>query len=295
MLYYRRKPLDVLPADALATEAERLATEVPNPAAPGQSRPSFVPPSSLDDLASPLLRNTRPEMGLPTVDPGAILPSGSVLPTNMSALSPDQSGAEMVARAVEILNQDLAAGALAASAAAPFEAAFPALNTGFLPTTDSLPGNLLPANMGQALNQMLQSAAQMQTPFASGVSPVAAPFPAPGKAEALPGTEEAVLLQPAGTVHAGEQANILFKLHNDSFRPVQLSLQTTDLTSPRGQTIPQSAISITPPTLSMAPDGIVEIVITIRIPAATSPGLYSGPFTAPALPYLQGVIRVRVD
>lgn len=283
MTYYRRKPLDVLSADVAAVEATRLAAEGPNALAPNRPGPVFVQPSAVDDIASALPLQTRRESDFPTVAPSA-------QPQNGSALSPDQSGADLVARAIEILNRDLAAGALAAAGATPFQSAFPALPLDSLPMANGLPGS-----MGEALNTVLQAVAQRQSPAGTAL-PLSVPVVgAPGSAEALPATEEVVPLQPAGIAHAGEQATIAFKLHNDSFRPVQFSLQKTDLISPHGHRIPQSEITIAPQDLSLAPDEMAETVITVRIPAATPSGIYSGPLTATALPYLQGIIRVRVD
>ncbi len=282
MLYYRRKPLDGLSVETPAAEAERLATEFPNPAASGKPESAAGPPSAIDDIAPALPRLLRRESGLPAAGSDA-------LPASVSAPLPDRSGADLVARAVEILNQDLASGALAAASAAPFQSILPMLNFGSLPTAGSLP-----AAFGETLNGLLQSV-QMQSPTGNGPVPAAAPLAAAWGGPAMPGLEEAVPLQPAGTARTGEQAAILFKLHNDSFRPVEIVLQAAELTSPYGHTIPQSAITITPQTLSLAPDSVAEIMITILIPAAAPAAVYSGPLTAAALPYLQGLLQVKVE
>lgn len=270
MSYYRRKPLDVLPVDAA-----RLATQIPGNLASERTATAFAPLPAIDDIASVLPPQTRHEPIAPRHD--------------RTAPQPDPSGADLVARAVEILQKDLAAGALAAAGAPPFLSAMPAFNGDSLAMPNGLPGGF-----GEFLSAFTQASAQAQNPDGTGLPPLADRIGAPGPAASLSVEDEAVALKPVGTVRAGEQTTIAFKLHNDSFRPVRLALQKTDLTCPSGQLIPQTEISISPPDVSLAPDGTADMAVTIRIPAATPPGIYSGLLTAPALPYLRGLLTVTV-
>ena len=284
MLTYRRKPLEVLPTDTV-----RLAAESVSEPARRRAGPAVTDSQAVGELASMLPPQTRHEPAAPQPDPG---------------------GADLVARAVEILHKELAAGALAASGAPHSTPVLPLFTGSPLSPTDGLLGkdnglhgmaNLLPCtpsglpvNVGELMSAFTRLAAQARHPVGTGQSPVAGLFGAPSHVAMIPAEEEAVLLRPSKTVRAGEQTTIPFKLHNDSFQPVHISLQATDLSSPTGQRIPLSEISFDPQDLSLTPDGVTEVVITIRIPASTPVGVYSGQLTASALPYLRGVMEVTI-
>ncbi|WP_299488447.1 hypothetical protein [Acaryochloris sp. IP29b_bin.137] len=102
------------------------------------------------------------------------------------------------------------------------------------------------------------------------------------------------LLQPAYPSHAGETVQISFKAHNDSTETIQAKFFCTDLYNGQGDRIPEEAISITPKTLSLAPDAVDSIGISIQLPQSLPHGEYSGVLMAPELSYLKAMIAVTV-
>jgi hypothetical protein len=188
--------------------------------------------------------------------------------------------AALVKDAAAILEQEMAAGVLAARDArkAGFEASTPAQAVGPSPGDllglvgqyqDWLPG--LQESIGQWLESVVRQPKQSET-----------------------GVEQAPVLRAGNPVESGADASIAFKLHNDHTQPARLGLRCTDLTAESGQRIPARQLVFRPAEVELGPDEYTDIVLRIGIPQGTPPGTYSGLLTASGLPYLKAVVTLEV-
>ena len=188
--------------------------------------------------------------------------------------------ASLVKDAAAILEQEMAAGVLAARDArqAGSEASTPAQPTG--PSSgdllglarqyqDWLPG--LQDSIGQWLGSVLGQSKQSDS-----------------------SAEQAPVLRSRTPVKSGADASIAFKLHNDHTEPAHPKLRCTDLTADSGRLISARQLDFTPCEIRLGPDEYADIVLRIGIPQGTPPGTYSGLLTASGLPYLKAVVTLEV-
>ena len=184
--------------------------------------------------------------------------------------------ADLVLKAAEILEREMAAGALAAQRAYPMTRELP-LQGGASP---------LPSGAEAILMEIQMLMANVAALTASGrQNPAAGMFDDGG----LP------VLRPRETVRGGDPAQIFLKLHNDSLQTVPVTLHNSDLISPNGHIIPAHQVALLPGEITLAPDAVTNAQITVQTPAGTPPGVYSGLLTAPALSYLRAIIAVPVE
>lgn len=102
------------------------------------------------------------------------------------------------------------------------------------------------------------------------------------------------LLHPPHPIHAGERVQFSFKVHNDSAETAQVKFFCTDLYRCEGDPLPRHAISIAPHTLSLAPDAIDSIMISIQLPQNLANGEYAGLLMVSGLSDLKAVISLVI-
>lgn len=212
------------------------------------------------------------------------IPADSTLPLTGGEKEPDAvrvnalpDPEELIRKAAEILEREMAAGGLAAQKARPLDAG--SLDAGSLgDAVQMFPGgeSLLP----DALALMKRFAAL------NAARPKTSPVP---EEIALP------VLSPARAARRGVPAVIPFQIHNDSLKSVPIVWQVSDLISPNGRLIPANQVRITPQELTLAPDALTDMLLAVQTPPGTPPGVYTGLLTAPALSYLRAIISLIVD
>ena len=116
---------------------------------------------------------------------------------------------------------------------------------------------------------------------ALGILPAAPPPPSTSIFPTLP-------------VHAGEQATLPFRLHNDQGIPAEFLLTLTPLVSTTGQVLSPELIQPQASRFLLAPDALQLVQLPLHIPLETLPGLYTGLLMSPDLPYLQVPVLLNV-
>lgn len=254
MKHYRRKPLQLID-QGLPESVTNLLDHVE------------MPPSRVSDpgnlsvqskaITEPIAEDIQPMIGETEAIP-----------------SPDM----LVQQAAAILGNDRSAPLHTAQAVAS------PLNLG--PTTSSAPASYsvpgLVGEMHEFVNELASLISLKSDLAGSGQGQT------PSRDASVP------LLQPSRPSHAGETVQISFTVHNDSTEPTQATFFCTDLYNCQGELIPRHAVSITPNTLSLAPDVTDSIRVSIQLPQTLPKGEYSGVVMAPELSYLKAMISLKV-
>lgn len=110
--------------------------------------------------------------------------------------------------------------------------------------------------------------------------PVNTPAPSWPNFALPPGTKVMPVVLQAPPVHPGQQTRISIAIVNDSGEDVPYSFQFTDLISPMGERIPQSALRTVPDEAIVSSGSSADVSFEIHIPSV-SPGPYFGLATCP--------------
>lgn len=204
-------------------------------------------------------------------------------PAAAGGMSRLQDAAALVPEAAAILDEEMAAGMLAAYDARTPEPGSSKIQSGSgAGNTDEWLRDL--HDLVDALGNVLPRLQDYVTN-------------APGKsAEVRRGLEyESIpVLCPQAPVRPGESARISMKLNNDDAGPVHVALFCTDLFCTSGARIPQRCVTLTPNQLQLGPDAYAEVALEIAVPPASRPGAYCGLMLAAGLSYLRAVIAIEV-
>jgi hypothetical protein len=105
--------------------------------------------------------------------------------------------------------------------------------------------------------------------------------------------EQVPILRPRGAGQAGGSVHIAFQVHNDDVRPTRIMFCCTDLLSGQGRILQQHVLC-NPQELQLGPDALEEITLQIMVPSGAPPGMYSGLLIAPGLSYLRAIVTLEV-
>jgi hypothetical protein len=106
--------------------------------------------------------------------------------------------------------------------------------------------------------------------------------------------ESVPVLCPHTPVRAGDRTRISIKLNNDNATPAQVKVLCTDFFSTSGARIPQRQVTLTPSQLQLGPDAHAEVTLEVAVPRDSRPGAYSGLLLTSGLSYLRAVIAIEV-
>jgi hypothetical protein len=99
----------------------------------------------------------------------------------------------------------------------------------------------------------------------------------------------------AEPVKAGESAEISMAVENDSDKlTADFSFHSSDLLSSSGHLIPAAAVHFTPTKLSLPPHGGERLKVTLQVPSTTPPGTYASLIQATNLSQFRAVLSVQV-
>jgi len=116
----------------------------------------------------------------------------------------------------------------------------------------------------------------------------------PGRAaQQEPGS--APFLKVPGVLKSGQSVEVPMTLENSGEAPTEpMRFLSTDLLNPAGGRIPASQIAFKPAALTIKPGGRETVVVQLRIPAGSKPGLYSGLIQSSRADHLRAVLAVEV-
>lgn len=99
-----------------------------------------------------------------------------------------------------------------------------------------------------------------------------------------------------GAVKAGGDATVSISLENESDQQTaEFTLVAGELVSASGERIAASAVTFTPPTLSVGPRSSGQVVVRVAVPAGTRPGTYEGLVRATQLDALRALLSIEVE
>jgi hypothetical protein len=99
----------------------------------------------------------------------------------------------------------------------------------------------------------------------------------------------------AAPVPAGGSTTVQLRIENLESVPVSVSLYAGELLSDGRGSIPSSAISFDPATVSIGAGQRAVVTAGVAVPPASAPGAYSGLVQAAGLPGAKAVITVEVS
>jgi hypothetical protein len=214
------------------------------------------------------------------VDSGMLQePSAEIEP-----LMPDP--ASLVQSAASILDEEMELGAIAAKSL-PQSSVNPTLPG----LSEALPTNGLLKDVHQFVDKFAEAIAQMPQPMGYDLP---SPF-VDGISSSQDECASVPILRSRQSIRAGEVGSLTFKLHNDSETAASFILHCTDLLSESGGRIASQAVEFTPQNVQLKQDASIEVMLKLRVPPGSIPGIYSGLLIASELAYLQAVIRLTVE
>ncbi len=275
MQYYRRKPLD-----SSSSKGRRTS--------PDNSVASVARRQTLTPLSTPLESLSPPTEQAPTP---AAYKDVEARERSAPQGNPMQDAAALVQKAASILDEEMAAGVIAARDAR-------------RPASGSAAGSM--GEPSGANKQLRRDVHDFIDAFADWVTRMQGPLGewlaamggTEGDAEqtGLEAKHESVpVLRPREPVRAGGRAKIALKVHNDNTQPARLTLCCTDLLSSSEYRIPEHQVVFTPRELKLEPDASMEVNLHIGVPQGTPAGTYSALLVASGLPYLRAVIALEVE
>lgn len=189
----------------------------------------------------------------------------------------------LVHSAASILNEDVAAGVLAAR--------------------DARVGSVMPSSTatrdGMESRQLLRQAHDFVDAIASllprlqdGASSMFNSAATAGPSASA--SDQVTVLRPSAPVRPGEVARLTVKLHNDSANVVKLAVHCGGLLTSSGRCIGADLVSITPREASLGADERVDAVLELRIPHDGEKGRYAGVVMVSGAPDLCAVAIVEV-
>jgi len=133
--------------------------------------------------------------------------------------------------------------------------------------------------------------------YAEKMSKRAVSFSISGSAEKTARQESglAPYLKVPGVLKSGQSIQVPMTLENGSDALTEkLRFFSTDLISSAGGRIPARQLSFKPPILTIKPHGSGTILVRLKIPSGTKPGLYSGLVQSSQMDQLCAVLAVQV-
>jgi hypothetical protein len=205
-----------------------------------------------------------------------------------------QSATNVVARAASILEEEIAAGVVAAkgiegrfvdvrsAGAGKPEEVLPRFRRDAHDVVDIIMDLLNVAT--RTLSGLTQSVIRISgEPSPANKSPMSRQAPVP-------------TVSPAESAHAGMTAELSMSLENDGDTPTEeFAFYATDLVNPSGHRIAASHITFTPSTLIIPPHDRVRLSINIAVPESASVGIYTGMLQATRLSQLRAIILVPLE
>lgn len=261
MHYYRRKPLDTTPP----VDGKRLGYR------PRLAALERMSATSAEASQCPPMSRAQ-----------ALLDSQGRAPDTWQA-NPAQSAqmqeaAALVPAAASILDEEMAAGILAARDARNAAPSHGNDTRGAQPDKELL----------RDLHEFIDSAADLLVRLkGKAANPVAA---GTGNAQ----IEDVPVLRPGAPVRAGRQAKIAMTVNNDDTRVAHFVPRCTDLLCAAGYRIAREHVTFFPHELRLEPDASTGVALDIDVPIGSEPGIYSGLLLASGLPYLRAIISVEV-
>jgi hypothetical protein len=276
--YYRRRRLDAArhrERRPLSSNADRAGLRQRALLPLNESAASRLPSDEETlSLSSPRV------VGPPTVQAEA----RPDVPVTQSEVAPEPS--VLVQKAASILNEQMAAGVVAAQEAHRSMSRYPSSRS--------------PLDVGaqwrRAAHAWIDTFADWLTPFEGSLNEEMATAVGPGTSRRVgldAAHEQVPVLRPHDAVRAGGTAQIAFKLHNDDTRTTRIMLYCTDLLSGQGR-IPQQHVVFQPQALQLGPDALEALTLQITIPSGAPAGTYSGLLIVPDLPYLRAILTLEV-
>ena len=96
-------------------------------------------------------------------------------------------------------------------------------------------------------------------------------------------------------VSPGADARTTLAVENNSDKPTaEFTFACSDLVSAGGRRIPAEAVSFSPELVAVAADDTAKVVVTVAVPASTKPGYYSGLVQAGGLEQVRAVLSLQV-
>lgn len=102
--------------------------------------------------------------------------------------------------------------------------------------------------------------------------------------------------RPSTSTTGGRLARQVLSVHNRSAQPFySLRFRSTDLVSRRGSgSIPGSAVSFDPPSLTLPARSTSRLTVTVHVPFGQAPGEYVGVVQATGAPSIQTIVEIEV-
>jgi len=99
-----------------------------------------------------------------------------------------------------------------------------------------------------------------------------------------------------GRVKAGAAAELAISLDNESGQgTTEFSLHVSELVSASGDRIAAAAVTFTPAKLSIEPRSSGKMVVRVRVPEGTPPGLYEGLVRATQLDAIRALLSIEIE
>lgn len=276
--YYRRKRLDASRHRERRPSSSNADRAKPRQRAliPLNESAASRPPSDEETLSL----SSSQVVGGPAVQAEA-MPD---VPVTQSEGAPEPSA--LVQKAASILNEQMAAGVVAAQEA-----------------RQSISSYQSSGSSSDVGEQWRRDAHAWIDTFADWLTPFQGPLSEQMAAAVGPGTsrrvgldtahEQVPVLRPHDAVRAGGTAQIAFKLHNDDTQTTRILLYCTDLLSGQGR-IPQQHVVFKPQDLQLGPDALEALTLQITVPSGAPAGTYSGLLIVAGLPYLRAILTLEV-
>jgi len=103
-------------------------------------------------------------------------------------------------------------------------------------------------------------------------------------------------VSPASPARAGTIAELFLSLENDGDTPTEeFAFHATDLVDPNGHRIMAKQISCTPSSLVIAPHDRAQLAISVAVPDGTASGVYTGLLQATKLNQLRAMLLVPIE
>ncbi len=104
-------------------------------------------------------------------------------------------------------------------------------------------------------------------------------------------------IRSSGPVRAGETVEVKIVLDNESDGEIEeFRFQSSDLVSAAsGERIASECVVFRPSQVVIPPNGSAEVTVSVAVPAATPPGLYSGLIQATRMDQLRAVLTIEVE
>lgn len=240
--------------------------------------------SSLQQTTSTLQRMLKPfpfsdGNGLPAAAKSMLEPSHGTVPRPAESSATLNEAATLVGSAASILNEDMAAGVLAARQARAEGSAW---------QNASSPS-------GPDFKQLLREAHN----FVDAISVVLPKLQGGAKDWLGPRQTHAdkagdlTQLEPK-TVRAGEVARIEIKLHNDNADTVRLVPHCTTLLGDSGYRIAEERLMFTPREIQLSADESASVALDVSVPNDCAKGRYTGIVKVVGATYLCAVVSIEV-